>query len=157
MKLLDDVKCDRYDSPNVSQTPLLENYLTEIGTIMNFKKPSTFYFGQGFFFYNSFIVKLTDALEAFLNNTNIKSDRIEIEDIVPSRPIKYTFLIRNPSELEHAKSLYKLNKYLIQPYFEKYKNVIENFTNNFDRVFLITGDVNDFSWVLKSCYFVEFY
>lgn len=149
--LIDEIKCNRYENSS-SMNNSLENYLKEINTKMNNGKTKTYYFGQGFFFKNNFAIQLMKALEEFFNESNnTKSNQINVIDNLPyvkneHIPFNYTFLIRDKSETDYAKSLLVLNKYIIQPYYEKYKNLIKKHTYNFDRFFMITGDINNFSW-----------
>ena len=117
---------------------------------MKYEKPKTYYFGQGFFFKNNFAIQLMKSLDEYFNGSSNQA-QIDVIDNLPNvknqhQNFNYTFLIRDQSERNYAKSLLYLNKYVIQPYYAKYENIIKQYTHNFDRFFMISGDVNDFCW-----------
>jgi hypothetical protein len=146
---INEIKCDRYQNSSKINL-LLDSYLNELNTRMKYDKPKTYYFGQGFFFKNNFAIQLMKALEEFFQNTSNKNE-INVIDNLPNvvnqhMAINYSFYIRDESEINYAKSLLKLNKYIIQPYYEKNEKIIKKYTHNFDRFFMISGKINDFCW-----------
>ena len=135
----------------------------KIDTILNFllgikesmkldnKKPRSLYFSQGYFLKNRIANKIFDQIDLMVRKWNGNILTVEVKDSDPKveeehYPSDYIFTISSPDELKYAKRLSDINKRIIQPFLRSNSTRIQKFIQNYDRFFVISGDVNDFSW-----------
>ena len=155
-------KCERYkpdqsvvsELKNANMTNM-ENYLNELNEKKTLKVTRSFYFGQGFFLKYDIVEKIFKTLETFFTSTPVytigNTFNVHVVDNDPfiqnkHHPFDYIFTISNIYEFDYGKSMLLLYRSIIQPYVDKNKGIFSQYVDDFDRIFFITGNVNDFAW-----------
>ena len=162
--VFDDIKCDRYDDKqnktpsrrrrrrSSSNSDALLAYVDELKRTLSLGEKRTVYFGQTFFVPNEFLIELSKALDTvfLVNGTNTtaspnnynSSYSVSFEAL----DVAYSFAIRSRDEHEYAHALWILCKRVIAPFYAEHAQTFAKLVKNYDRFFVLSGELNDISW-----------
>ena len=124
----------------------LENYLKSFTT-----KPVTFHFHMGFYLREKQIRQIIETFEAYFNDSidYSKIHKIQVIDQLPAvsdhNVYNFTFVLNNKLEINYAKNLCKIYRYLIDNFEEKNNDEIQKYSERFHRFFYIGGLLSSFA------------
>jgi len=124
-----------------AKTSYIEDYLKTFGRMKNY------HFGMAYYLKNVDVKRIFNAFEAYFNgltfNPNSVNHVIQVFDTVAENhnhnPYTYNFVISNKDELSYAQNLLFLYKNFIEKFENKYKSVLEDYTEQYHRYFYISG------------------
>jgi len=128
-------KCDRRES-------FIKGYLDDIYKKYEISKNGSLYFPQVFYLRDHLMEEIFAKLE--LSLTNIKKYPLSVKIFqkhqknIPKYDANFDIIISNRFEMDYAKNLVNLYKYLIKPYLEKYKNEFAKHSERLSRIFYMT-------------------
>ncbi len=155
---MDDVKCERYiDRTNrtinraeITRQPF-ESFFVEAATksAYDLDELNTYFFNQGYFINMNLSAQIFDKLADLLDNyRNIKTYdlRFVVTDSNKERGTRsFNFTIQSEHEFRYAVNLLRAYRGMVKPFFDNNKELIEQHSLYFDRVFAIVGSLNDFA------------
>ena len=111
-------------------------------------KKSSLYFPQVFYLRDHLMEEIFSKLEIGITNSSSYPIHVKIyqkhEKNIPKYDANFMIIISNQFEMNYARNLLNLYKYLIKPYFEKYKKEFEKHSERLSRLFYMTlkGDTD---------------
>ncbi|RNA17357.1 hypothetical protein BpHYR1_038367 [Brachionus plicatilis] len=131
------------------------NYLKSLKSKFDLKSPTSFYFKQGFYIKQRIADKIMKNLNNFLVHdlTKLNQTKFGFEILVKNSTVQtndfqfdYKFKIESRFDYEYAKKLVLIYHTIIKPFLKKNGKILQKFSQHVDRLFMISGKVNNFAW-----------
>jgi hypothetical protein len=128
-------KCEKRES-------FIKGYLDEIYKKYEISKNSSLYFPQVYYLRDNLMEEIFAKLDMSLTNFNKYPIIVKIfqkhKKNIPKYDANFNVIISNRFDMNYAKNLLSLYKYLIKPYLEKYKNEFAKHSERLSRLFYMT-------------------
>jgi hypothetical protein len=136
------------DSNNTTISDFIEYDLLPRLDTKHIDHPVSLHFKHGAYLFNNIVDELFKSLRSTLTN-NLNNLNLTIQVIQKDRAAEFkiagplTFTITSRKELRYALKLLELYDKMIQPFLVKHKKYLEEKVGSFDRLFFVSGDLND--------------
>ena len=128
-----------------AKTNYIGSYLKSFGTMKNF------HFGMAYYLKDVDLKRIFNAFEDYFNSTSFNSNSfdhvIQVIDYEKKsefhNPYDYKFEIKNADELAYARNLLFLYRNFIEKFENKYKAVLNSYSEQFHRFFYISGEATN--------------
>lgn len=148
-KFNSNLNCERFSNKNKSS---IESFLDFVSQTNSPDKKVSYNFDQVYFIKMDMIQHFFDKLDKILENNSIvfplNININNLNDVDPNvygavdkqglEAFDYTFAIQDDNDLTHATNLLNINKFLLRPYLEANKWIINKTCERFDRFFVMS-------------------